>query len=344
MNVRVLVVTARRALVVAAMMGAVAAFAAMPAMAQAKLGSPSFPGPSMSAHPLPIIQTQKLDEKHGWRHEWNVRTSAAAYLNDFYTNVYGALHVSGVNYIAKNYNKGTPIQIIGASMVFPYPVMVREGGGINTIADLKGKTMGVPKGSYIFAYLTAVLKHHGIDPDKDIKLENVPIIQALQLFDRGDFDAVLVSPSPAVKLVDKAPGKYRVLFFPDDEVAKMLGVEAMYLIFVAHKDWLEANPGMAPNLLATMNDVQAFIDGNPAEAQKIMAPKTTITSGKGSGGASMEPLMFEKMYRDGFFGRKIRWLGIPVAEVKEQLKKEFQLYKDVGMIDKIPDDGIFWNE
>ena len=50
--------------------------------------------------------------------------------------------------------------------------------------------------------------------------------------------------------------------------------------------------------------------------------------------------MFEKMYRDGFFGRKIRWLGIPVAEVKEQLKKEFELYKDVGMIDKIPDDGI----
>ena len=241
-------------------------FAIAPAVAQSKLGTPSFPGPSMSAHPLPIIHANKLDEKNGWKHEWNVRTSAAAYLNDFYTNVYGALHVSGVNYIAKNYNKGTPIRIIGASMVFPYPVMVRKDGGINSIADLKGKSMGVPKGSYIFAYLTAVLKHHGIDPEKDIKLQNVPIIQALQLFDRGDFDAVLVSPSPAVKLVDKAPGKYKVLFYPDDEVAKMLGVKNMYLIFVAHNDWLEANPGMAPKLLATMNDVQSFIDGNPDKA------------------------------------------------------------------------------
>ena len=344
MKYKALLAVSRRAAVTVLTTAALAALAGTPAMAQPTLGTPSFPGPSMSAHPLPIIQTQKLDERHGWKHEWNVRTSAAAYLNDFYTNVYGALHVSGVNYIAKNYNRGTPIRIIGASMVFPYPVMVREGGGIETIADLKGKTMGVPMGSYIYAYLTAVLKHHGIDPDNDIKLENVPIMQAIQLFDRGDFDAVLVSPSPAVKLVDNAPGKYKVLFFPDDEVAKMLGVENMYLIFVAHKDWLEANPGMAPKLLATMNDVQAFIDSDPAAAQEIMAPKTTITGGMGSGGASMEPLMFEKMYRDGFFGRKIRWLGIPVAEVKEQLKNEFQLYKDVGMIDKIPDDDIFWNE
>ena len=334
----------RRLLMTALLLGAATTLVVAPALAQSKLGTPSFPGPSMSAHPLPIIQSQGLDKKNGWKHEWNVRTSAAAYLNDFYTNVYGALHVSGVNYIAKNYNKGTPIRIIGASLVFPYPVMVREGGGINSIADLKGKTMGVPKGSYIFAYLTAVLKHHGIDPEKDIKLQNVPIIQALQLFDRGDFDAVLVSPSPAVKLVDKAPGKYKVLFFPDDEVAKMLGVKNMYLIFVAHKDWLEANPGMSSKLLATMNDVQSFIDGNPAKAQEILAPKTQITSGMGSGGASMEPLMFAKMYRDGFFGRKMRWLGIPVKDVKEQLKKEFQLYKDVGMIDKIPDDGIFWSE
>ena len=344
MDIRTLAITARHMLVAAAVVGATAAFATTSVLAQTKLGTPSFPGPSMSAHPLPIIHANKLDEKNGWKHEWNVRTSAAAYLNDFYTNVYGGLHVSGVNYIAKNYNKGTPIRIIGASMIFPYPVMVREGGGINSIADLRGKTMGVPKGSYIYAYLNAVLKHHGIDPEKDIKLENVPIIQALQLFDRGDYDAVLVSPSPAVKLVNEAPGKYKVLFFPDDELAKILGVKNMHLIFVAHKDWLEANPGMAPKLLATMNDVQSYIDDNPAQAQEILSPKTKITSGMGSGGASMSPLMFEKMYRDGFFGRKIRWLGIPVSDVKEQLKKEFQLYKDVGMIDKIPDDGIFWSE
>ena len=197
MKYEALLAKSRRAVVATLTAGALAALTAAPTAAQPTLGTPSFPGPSMSAHPLPIIQSQKLDERHGWKHEWNVRTSAAAYLNDFYTNVYGGLHTSGVNYIAKNYNKGTPIRIIGASMVFPYPVMVREGGGIETIADLKGKTMGVPKGSYIYAYLTAVLKHHGIDPDNDVKLENVPIIQALQLFDRGDFDAVLVSPSPA---------------------------------------------------------------------------------------------------------------------------------------------------
>lgn len=37
----------------------------------------------------------------------------------------------------------------------------------------------------------------------------------------------------------------------------------------------------------------------------------------------------------------MRWYGIPVQDIKAQLKKEFELYKEIGFIKEIPDDGIF---
>ncbi|MSP51256.1 MAG: ABC transporter substrate-binding protein [Alphaproteobacteria bacterium] len=308
------------------------------------LGTVSFPGPAMSAQPVPIIKGLKLDEKNGWNLDWNIRTTAAAYLNDYYTNVYSALHVSGVNYLAANYNKGAPIRIIGGTLVFPYAVMALADGPVKSIADLKGKSLGSPKASYIHAYVVALLKAAKLDPDKDLKIDNIDILQAAALLERGDYDAALVPAEYAVRLDAQAPGKYKPISFPDKDVAKLLGVDEMYLVFTVHADWLKQNPGKIKGLLATMTEVQKFIDANPAEAQKLLAPRTDNSGGKGTGGANLDAVIFKAMYQDGYYGRKMKWVGIPVKDLKAQLKKEFELYKDIGMIDKVPDDGIFFEE
>jgi ABC-type nitrate/sulfonate/bicarbonate transport system substrate-binding protein len=333
-------------LVLAAATFAAAAFATGAAFAQAlpTLGSVSFPGPSMSAQPIPIIKGMKLDEKNGWNLDWNVRTTAAAYLNDYYTNVYSGLHVSGVNYLAANYNKGTPVRIVGGTLVYPYAVMAKADGPVKSMADLKGKSLGSPKASYIHAYILALLKSLKMDPDKDLKIENVDILQAAALLDRGDYDAVVVSAEFAARLDSQAPGKFKPIAFPDKDIAKILGVEEMYLVFTVHADWLKANPGKVKGLLATFAEVQKVVETNPDEARKLMAPKTEISGGKATGGANIDDFIFKAMYQDGFHGRKMKWVGIPIKDLKTQLKKEFELYKEIGMIDKIPDDGIFHEE
>ncbi|MBM3511202.1 MAG: ABC transporter substrate-binding protein [Alphaproteobacteria bacterium] len=334
----------RLALALAAVAAAVVAAGAVAAQSLPTLGSASFPGPSMSSQPIPIIKGLKLDEKNGWNLDWNVRTTAAAYLNDYYTNVYSGLHVSGVNYLAANYNKGTPVRIVGGTLVFPYAVMAKADGPVKSMADLKGKSLGSPKASYIHAYVLAVLKSLKIDPDKEIKIENIDILQSAALLDRGDFDAVVVPAEYAVRLDQQAPGKFKPIAFPDKDVAKMLGVEEMYLVFTVHADWLKANPGKVKGLLTTMAEVQKFIDTNPTEAKRLLAPRTDISGGKGTGGANLDEAIFKAMYQDGYFGRKMKWVGIPIKDLKAQLKKEFELYKEIGMIDKIPDDGIFHEE
>ena len=71
-----------------------AAVVSQSAVAQ-KAGFSSFPGPSISAHPMAVIKGAGLDKKNGWELEWNVRTTAASWANDFYTGVYNGLHFSG---------------------------------------------------------------------------------------------------------------------------------------------------------------------------------------------------------------------------------------------------------
>ena len=81
-----------------------AAVASQPTLAAGKAGLGSFPGPSISSHPLAVIKAVGLDKENGWELEWHVRTTAAAWANDYYTGVYHGLNFSGINYLV------TPVQ------------------------------------------------------------------------------------------------------------------------------------------------------------------------------------------------------------------------------------------
>ena len=311
------------------------------AQAQTSYSSGSFPGPSVSAHPLAIILAKGYDKKNGYSLDWQIRTTGAAFYNDLFTGVYNGILFSGLDVMAKQYNKGVPIRIVSGSAAYPWPVVVRADSGINKISDLRGKTVGFPKVSYIWAYLTLVLKHHGLDIDKDVKVINLNIIQAINLLERGDYDAATVLTGQTIDLFSKAPGKFRVLFFPDDEVAKILGRGRMYQATAMRADFIDKNPQVVKGVLQSVREAQALLDNDIEEAIKILGPKTKITGAQGSGGASLKEHVVRSMYKDGFAGRTMRWFAVPAKDLKDIFMAEFQIYKDLGIIEKVPDEGIF---
>jgi len=320
-----------------------AAVASQSAVAQ-KAGFSSFPGPSISAHPMAVIKAAGLDKKNGWELEWNVRTTAASWANDFYTGVYTGLHFSGINYLATQYNKGTPIRIVGGSSSYPWPLMVRADSGINSVKDLKGKVVGLSPASYNWAYMYAVFRDAGMDMDKDVKVAKANIIQAASLLERGDYDAAMPLFSQAVILNNKAPGKFKVLLWPDVEVARILGRDRMYQVITMREDWLKANPGKSKAILNTLKDTQKLLESDINKAIEYLGPKTVISSGKGSGGANLPEYVVRAMYETGFFGRKMQWFGVPAKELKGVLMEEMKLYKDAGLIKEAANEGIFWTE
>ena len=67
-------------------------------------------------------------------------------------------------------------------------LVARNGSGVNTIADLKGKRVGTPFASTAHYSLLAALAQNGLSPN-DVSLVDLQPQAILAAFDRGDIDA-----------------------------------------------------------------------------------------------------------------------------------------------------------
>jgi NitT/TauT family transport system substrate-binding protein len=102
----------------------------------------------------------------------------------------------GLNY-ASNYvtaiDAGEPIMLLAGVMVGCYELFGSEG--IRSIADLKGKSVGVQGlGSTGNVLVTMMAAHVGLDPAKDIHWVTDPSLKPMELFVQGKIDAFLGFP------------------------------------------------------------------------------------------------------------------------------------------------------
>jgi len=88
---------------------------------------------------------------------------------------------------------GTPITVIAGVHVGCFELFGREG--IRSIADLRGKTVGVQGlGSGPHVFLAAMAAHVGLDPIRDIHWVTDPKVKPIELFADGKIDAFLGFP------------------------------------------------------------------------------------------------------------------------------------------------------
>ena len=88
---------------------------------------------------------------------------------------------------------GTPITVIAGVHVGCFELFGREG--IRSIADLRGKSVGVQSlGSGPHVFLAAMAAHVGLDPIRDIHWVTDPKVKPIELFADGKIDAFLGFP------------------------------------------------------------------------------------------------------------------------------------------------------
>jgi taurine transport system substrate-binding protein len=81
---------------------------------------------------------------------------------------------------------------ISADIADAEALVARNGSNVNTLADLKGKRVGVPFVSTAHYQLMAALKAAGIDGNKDLKVNNMRPPEVAAAWDRGDIDATFI--------------------------------------------------------------------------------------------------------------------------------------------------------
>jgi len=94
---------------------------------------------------------------------------------------------------------GEPVTLLAGVMVGCFELFAKEG--IRSIAELKGRTVGVQAiGSTPHVLLTVLAAHLGLNPVTDIHWVTDPAIKPIELFEQGKIDAFLGFPPEPQKL------------------------------------------------------------------------------------------------------------------------------------------------
>jgi NitT/TauT family transport system substrate-binding protein len=146
--------------------------------------------------------------------------------------------------------------------------VVKTDGPIKSVADLKGKRIGVNTiNSVNWMYDRAFLRKHGLDPSQVTYVE-IPFPSMIDALVRGSVDAVNV-PQPFHRIAVNS-GQGRVLGYPFVEVQPGLHIAA----YGASAKWLDANPNTVRAFTRAMRRSVEYLRANPNEAKNLIAEFT----------------------------------------------------------------------
>ena len=113
---------------------------------------------------------------------------------------------------------------------------MKDDSPIKTVADLKGKTVGISIiGGGTHGPFALMLKRAGVDPDKDIKLVEVSFSLSEDALRQGRVDAVNMNQPFAARA--EAKGGVRKLFALSEAVPNIV-----HIVEACRKDFVDKNP------------------------------------------------------------------------------------------------------
>ena len=158
--------------------------------------------------------------------------------------------------------KGAPMKIVATVYQSnPNAVMSLKKAGIKSVADLKGKKVGVPSGSSQTTMLPLLLKSNNLK-ESDINMIDMPVASMVPALLQGQVDAVLGSID-AYQIQAEAQGaQLDVYRFADH------GVPTVSTSIFASNDYLKSNPDVVKKFVAASLKGWSFALDNPDKAIK----------------------------------------------------------------------------
>lgn len=162
--------------------------------------------------------------------------------------------------------------------------MLSNGEEINSIADLKGKTIYAPGQSanpeYILRY---VLKGNGLDAEKDVTINFVAEGSELLTVWANDSDAIIMAPQPVATNLKTKNENAKTLFDMSEEWGKISGEESkLYMgCVIVRNEFLKENKGVVDTFLKeykeSIEKAISDVEGTAALCEKRgIIPKAAI--------------------------------------------------------------------
>jgi ABC-type nitrate/sulfonate/bicarbonate transport system substrate-binding protein len=140
---------------------------------------------------------------------------------------------------------------------------VKEDSPIRTIADVKGRSVGINVfGSGLYGPMALLFKRHGIDPEKDIKLVETGFPASEDAIRTGRVDVGVLNQPFAARA--EAKGGLRKLFSISDQLQNVV-----HIMEVCRKDFVDKNPDLARRYVRDLTAGLAKALANRDETLKV---------------------------------------------------------------------------
>lgn len=203
-------------------------------------------------------ETQEVEKRTGYKVTYRKLGSGAEVVRALAS---GAIHIgeAGSSPFASALSQGVPIQVfwILDNINDAEALVARNGSGVNTLADLKGKKIGLPFVSTTHFHALVALQDAGVDP-KSVQILNLRPPEILAAWARGDIDATFVW-DPALAEVKKN-GKVIVT---SGQIAAKTG-KATFDGLAVSREFAKANDAFLTQFVQVLADVDKAYTSNRA--------------------------------------------------------------------------------
>jgi len=147
---------------------------------------------------------------------------------------------------------------------------VKDDSPIKTVADLKGKTVGISIiGGGTQGPFNLMLKKNGVDPEKDIKLVEVSFPLSEEAIRSGRVDTSNMNQPFAARA--EAKGGIRKLFSLDQVLPNIV-----HIVEACRKDFVDKNPELAKAYVRDITKALKMALANRPETMKVVSEITKV--------------------------------------------------------------------
>jgi NitT/TauT family transport system substrate-binding protein len=179
-----------------------------------------------------------------------------------------------VMYFLKPIEQGLDVKMTGGVHTGCLRVQAGVNGKVNSVADLKGKRIGVPgMGTPPFIFANRVLGANGIDASKDVEWRVFPAGELGLALEKGEIDAIADAEPIGTMLL--AGGKVKnIADQAKDEPYK----DEYCCAVIANGKWMAANPKLAAAATRAILKGAKWVQTNPRAAAQLSVEKKYLAS------------------------------------------------------------------
>lgn len=148
-------------------------------------------------------------------------------------------------------------------------IVVRPDDGINSLADLKGKTIAIVQGSQSSFELATFLAQAGI-PFNSVQQVNMSPPEMRVAYNTKSIDAAIVW-DPVFDTLQAEGAKVLVTD------ANLPRGASSYNVCIANTNWVKAHPALTVQFVKALDEGVTYTKAHPADALKIMAQEAGIS-------------------------------------------------------------------